>query len=43
MKKLGGEDVIEGKIIVRKRGKKWNKGENVGIGKEKNIFEKVKG
>ena len=38
VKKLGGENVISGNIIVRQRGTKWWPGNNVGIGKDHTIY-----
>ena len=38
VKKFGGEDVIAGNIIVRKRGTKPHPGENVGIGKDHTLY-----
>ena len=38
VKKLGGENVIAGNIIVRQRGTKWHPGQNVGLGKDHTIF-----
>ncbi len=38
VKKFGGEQVIAGNIIIRKRGTKHNAGENVGMGKDHNLF-----
>jgi large subunit ribosomal protein L27 len=34
----GGQAVISGNIIVRQRGTKFHKGENVGIGKDHTLF-----
>ena len=38
LKKFGGELVIPGNIILRKRGTKFHTGKNVGIGKDHTIF-----
>jgi len=43
VKKSGGQHVIPGNIIIRQRGTKWHKGENVGIGKDHTIFALVDG
>ena len=38
VKKSGGQQVIAGNIIIRQRGTKWHKGDNVGIGKDHTLF-----
>ena len=38
VKKFGGEIVIPGNIIVRKRGTKFHPSSNVGIGKDHTLF-----
>ena len=38
VKKIGGERVIGGNIIVRQRGTKYYPGQNVGIGKDHTLF-----
>ena len=38
VKKIGGESVLAGNIIVRQRGTKFHPGDNVGIGKDHTIF-----
>ena len=43
VKKFGGEKVIPGNIIIRRRGTKYYPGENVGIGKDHTIFALIKG
>ena len=43
VKKYGGQLVMPGKIIVRKRGTKIFPGEHVGIAKDHSIFSKIKG
>lgn len=43
VKVFGGEHVIPGNIIVRQRGTKFHKGENVGVGRDHTIFAKVEG
>jgi len=43
VKKFGGEFVRAGKIIIRQRGTKVHKGENVGMGKDHTIYALVDG
>ena len=43
VKKFGGETVLAGNIIVRKRGTKFHPGDNVGIGKDHTIFATTNG
>ena len=43
VKKVGGEHVIPGNIILRQRGTKWHPGDNVGMGKDHTIFAVVEG
>ena len=43
IKIYGGQRVIAGNIIVRKRGTKHHPGENVGIGKDHTLFALVEG
>ncbi len=43
VKKVGGEAVLAGNIIVRQRGTKWHPGANVGLGKDHTIFATVNG
>lgn len=43
IKVFGGSLVNAGQIIVRQRGKTFNPGKNVGIGKDFTIFSKIKG
>lgn len=43
VKKFGGESVIAGNIIIRQRGTKFHKGENVGIGKDHTLYALVAG
>ena len=38
VKKVGGESVIPGNILVRQRGTEYHPGENVGIGKDHTLF-----
>ena len=43
VKKFGGENVISGNIIVRKRGTKYHPGANVGIGVDHTLFATAPG
>ena len=43
VKAYGGSLVKEGEIIVRQRGKRFNPGENVGMGRDFTIFSKING
>ena len=43
VKKYGGQLVMPGNIIVRQRGTKIHRGDNVGIGTDHSIFSLVKG
>ena len=43
IKKFGGEVVIPGNIIVRRRGTRFNPGKNVSIGKDHTIFATEEG
>ena len=43
VKKLGGELVTGGSIILRQRGTKINAGENVGVGKDHTLYARVPG
>lgn len=43
VKRFGGEVVRAGSILVRQRGTKFHKGENVGIGNDHTLFAKVDG
>jgi len=43
VKKLGGEAVIAGNILVRQRGTKWAPGTGVGLGKDHTIYALVDG
>ena len=38
VKKIGGESVVGGNIIIRQRGTKWHAGANVGMGKDHTLF-----
>jgi len=38
VKKIGGEQVLAGNIIVRQRGTKWYPGDNVGLGRDHTLF-----
>ncbi len=39
----GGQAVVSGNIIVRQRGTKFHKGENVGMGKDHTLFATAEG
>ena len=43
VKKYGGEAVVAGNIIIRKRGTKVHPGKNVGMGKDHTLFALVDG
>ena len=43
VKKLGGEIVIAGNIIVRQRGTKFHPGAHVGIGRDHTLFATAQG
>ena len=43
VKKFGGEHVLAGNILVRQRGTKFHRGDNVGIGKDHTLFALVEG
>ena len=43
VKKFGGEHVIPGNILVRQRGTKFHKGNNVGIGVDHTLFALIDG
>ena len=43
VKKIGGEQVLAGNIIVRQRGTKFHPGNNVGIGKDDTLFALIDG
>jgi large subunit ribosomal protein L27 len=43
VKRYAGEVVKAGAIIVRQRGTKFHKGENVGIGNDHTIFAMIEG
>ena len=43
VKKYGGEIVLPGNIIIRKRGTKIFPGDNVKMGKDHSIFSVIKG
>jgi len=43
VKKFGGEKVIAGNILVRQRGTKFHKGNNVGIGVDHTLFSLIDG
>ena len=43
VKGYGGESVVTGNIIVRKRGTRFHPGKNVGCGKDHTLFAKSAG
>ena len=43
IKKVGGEKVIGGNILVRQRGTVYRAGENVGVGTDHTLFAKAEG
>jgi len=43
VKLSGGQSVVSGNIIVRQRGTKFCKGDNVGIGKDHTLFATASG
>ena len=43
VKRYGGEHVIAGNIIVRKRGTHFHPGVNVGLGKDDTLYAKADG
>jgi large subunit ribosomal protein L27 len=43
VKKFGGNKVTGGSILVRQRGRKFQPGLNVGLGKDDTLFAKVSG
>ena len=43
VKVFGGSSVIPGQIIVRQRGKNFEPGKNVGMGRDFTLFSKVSG
>ena len=43
VKKYGGQKVLAGNIIIRQRGTKIHKGENVGLGNDYTIFSLIEG
>ena len=43
VKKLGGEAVIPGNILVRQRGTKCHPGKNVGLGRDYTIYAMIEG
>ena len=43
VKKFGGNTVTGGSILVRQRGRKFQPGLNVGIGKDDTLFAKITG
>jgi large subunit ribosomal protein L27 len=43
VKRFGGQEVIQGNILVRQRGTQWHPGRNVGMGKDHTLFALVSG
>jgi large subunit ribosomal protein L27 len=43
VKRLGGEVVSGGSILVRQRGTRINPGENVGVGKDFTLYARIPG
>ena len=43
VKRVGGEVVSGGSILVRQRGTRFKPGQNVGLGKDDTLFAKVTG
>ena len=43
VKRYGGQQVLAGSIIVRQRGTKIHKGDNVGIGNDHTLFSLIDG
>lgn len=43
VKKYGGQKVLAGNIIIRQRGTRIHKGNNVGIGNDYTIFSLIEG
>ena len=43
VKKLGGQIVVAGNILVRQRGTKFHAGTNVGMGRDHTLFAKADG
>ena len=43
VKKIGGETVNAGNIIIRQRGTKWHPGMNVGLGHDHTLFATKEG
>lgn len=43
VKRMGGEKVLAGNIIVRQRGTRFYPGENVGMGNDHTLFAKKEG
>jgi large subunit ribosomal protein L27 len=43
VKKFGSERVIAGNIIIRQRGRKWQPGKNVGLGRDFTIYALIDG
>ena len=43
VKRIGGEKVVSGNIIVRQRGTQWHPGDNVGMGTDHTLFAVAEG
>jgi large subunit ribosomal protein L27 len=43
VKRYDGEKVKAGNIIIRQRGRKWNPGPNVGMGRDHTLFALIDG
>ena len=43
VKKYGGEQVLAGNILIRQRGTRIHKGNNVGLGKDYTLFALIDG
>ena len=43
VKRVAGQEVLAGSIIVRQRGTKFHPGKNVGCGKDHTLFAKING
>ena len=43
VKRYGGQQVLAGNILVRQRGTRFHRGNNVGIGKDHTLFSLIDG
>jgi large subunit ribosomal protein L27 len=43
VKRYGGQQVLAGNILVRQRGTRFHRGNNVGIGKDHTLFSLING